>query len=67
MERFGDLGEEVRSIYQENGGIVQYFNSRFPKLLIYTYRVEQEWKESRTHGQECGRVEGVVVVAGKVL
>ena len=48
IEHFGDLGEEVRSIYQENGGVVQYFNSRFPKLLIITFRVEQEWNELET-------------------
>ena len=48
IDHFLDLHENVRSIYEKNGGVIQYYNNFFPKLLIYTFRVEQEWKQSTT-------------------
>lgn len=36
----GRFREELGAIYQNSPeGVVQYYNSRFPKLLIYTFRV----------------------------
>ena len=46
IDHFGDLDETIRTIYEEDGGAIQYYNNFFPKLLVYTFRAEQEWKES---------------------
>lgn len=39
-----ELGKPSRDLYLEKGGVVQYYNSCFPKLLIHSYRAEQKWK-----------------------
>lgn len=38
IEHYGRLGEELRAMYSNSPeGVVKYYNSKFPKLLVYTY------------------------------
>ena len=43
IEHFQKLGQELKTIYNGSPeGVIYYYNNRFPKLLIYTYRALQE-------------------------
>ena len=44
-EHFQKLGQELKGIYGGSpNGVVHYYNNRFPKLLIHTYRAWHEVK-----------------------
>ena len=45
IEHYGCLREELQAVYLNSPkGVVKYYNGRFPKLLIYTFHCEQDWK-----------------------
>jgi hypothetical protein len=48
IEHIGHLGKKLRAIYQNSPeGVVQYYHHHFPKLMIYTFRIEQEWEKNQ--------------------
>ena len=47
MEHFSKFRPELKAIYNHSPeGLVHFYNSLFPNLLPYTYRVWQHWKEA---------------------
>ena len=52
IEHFYKLRPELKAIYNHSPvGVVHFYNSRFPKLLLYTYRVRQEAEETNSQQQ----------------
>ena len=52
IEHFYKLRPELKDIYNNSPeGLVHFYNSHFPKLLLYTYRVRQEAEETSSQQQ----------------